>query len=108
MANNTKQQGKVMASGQLIVSSNKAKTHSNKIDAAAWTDSHFYHYKRFTFDSNRMKVPKNGRGYIFGNRVLNTYYELTARYDDDNGGKGFFILGIADASYKNKQIIGSS
>ena len=54
------------------------------------------------FDSNIIKGPKNSWGHIFGNRVLNTYYELTARFNNDNGGKGWFKLGIADASYKNK------
>ena len=66
----------------------QAKTHSNKIDAAVWSDSHCYHYKLFTFDGNSIKWPKDKWGDILGKRVLNTYYELTARYDDDNGGKG--------------------
>ena len=79
-----------------------AKTHSNNIDAAAWIDSHCLYYKQFTFDSNSIKGPKASSGYIFGNRVLNTYYELTAICDDDNCGGGYFWLGIADASYKNK------
>ena len=74
----------------IVNSNNKAKKHNNKIDAAAWIDSLCYHYKEFKFDSNRIKFDGNYWGYIYGNRVLNTYYELTARYDDDNGGKGWF------------------
>ena len=80
--------------------SNKAKKHNNKIDAAAWSDSLCYNYKKFTFDSNMIKRNGEYGGYIFGNRVLNTYYELTVRYDV--GENGYFLLGIADASYKNK------
>ena len=60
----------------------------------------------FKFDSNRIKWDGNGGGYIFGNRVLNTYYELTVRYDDSNK-DGWFYFGIADASYKNKSYLGS-
>ena len=81
-------------------SNNKAKKHNNKIDAAVWIDSHCYYYKQFKFDSNRIKCIDYG-GDIFSNRVLNTYYELTVRYDD--GKDGWFYFGIADASYKNKQ-----
>ena len=81
-------------------SNNKAKKHNNKIDAASWSDSHCNNYNNFKFDSNRIKFTGFNR-YIFGNRVLNTYYELTARCD--SGKDGWFYLGIADASYKNKQ-----
>ena len=83
-------------------SNNKAKKHNNKIDAAAWSDSLCNHYKRFKFDSNRIKQNGYGGGLIFGNRVLNTYYELTVRYDDV-GKYGYFYLGIADASYKKNK-----
>ena len=81
----------------------QAKTRSNKIDAAVWSDSHCYHYKLFTFDGNSIKWPKDKWGDILGKRVLNTYYELTVRKDDsvDDG----FWLGIADATYKNKKYI---
>ena len=80
-------------------SNNKAKKH-NKIDAAAWSDSLCYRYKEYKFDSNRIKGPGYSGGYIFANRVLNTCYELTVRYDV--GEDDWFWLGIADASYKNK------
>ena len=66
-------------------SNNKAKKHNNTIDAAAWIDSLCYYYKKFKFDSNRIKNAGNGGGYIFGNRVLNTYYELTVRCDNGSG-----------------------
>ena len=82
-------------------SNNKAKKHNNKIDAAAWSDSLCKDYKKFTFDSNRIKFVGDISGYIYGNRVLNTYYELTVRCDV--GVDGYFYLGIADASYKNKE-----
>ena len=82
---------------------NKAKKHNNKIDAAAWIDSLCYYCNKFKFDSNRIKRDGNGYGLIFGNRVLNTCYELTARCDKDGGGySNWFYLGIAYASYKNK------
>ena len=108
MASNAKQQGNnIMATGQHVAnSSNKAKQHNNKIDAAAWSDSLCYHYKQFTIDSNSIKRTVKNGGYIFGNRVMNTYYELTVRCDNDSGGYGFY-LGIADASYKNKSGFGS-
>ena len=40
-------------------SNNKAKKHNNKIDAASWGDSLCYFYKRFAFDSNRIKLDGN-------------------------------------------------
>ena len=84
-------------------SNNKAKKHNNnKIDAAAWIDSLCKDQKKFKFDSNKIKFVGDIVGYIYGNRVLNTYYELTARYDNCNDGWIGFCLGIADASYKNK------
>ena len=113
MASNAKQQGNnIMATGQHVAnSSNKAKQHNNKIDAAAWSDSLCYYYKQFKFDSNRIKMDGNNWGNIFGNRVLNTYYELTVRCDRDDNGDGYLgnwlWFGIADASYKNKQSFGS-
>ena len=46
-------------------------------------------------------------GHIFGNRVLNTYYELTARCDNRGSGiYDWFWFGIVDTSYKNKSSIG--
>ena len=89
----------------IVNSYNKAKKNNNNIDAAAWIDSLCHNYKQFKFDSNRIKWSGDILGHIFGNRVLNTYYELTVRYDD--GKYGCFWLGIADASYKNKQYLGS-
>jgi hypothetical protein len=47
----------------------------------------------------------NNGGYIFGNRVVNTYYELTVRCDSSGGFR--FYFGIADASYNNKSIFRS-
>ena len=108
MANNTKQQGNnIMATGSHTVnSSNKAKQHNNKIDAAAWSDSLCYYYRHFKFDSNSIKMTGNNNGgYIFGNRVVNTYYELTVRCDSSGGFR--FYFGIADASYNNKSIFRS-
>ena len=92
----------------IVNSNNNAKKHNNKIDAAAWSLCNYY--KLFKFDSNGIKCTENIIGLIFGNRVLNTYYELTARYDKDGSGSGYinwFCLGIADASYKNKSSFGS-
>ena len=81
-----------------IANNNKENKYNNKIDAAAWMDSLCYYYKGFTFDSNIIKRDGYDGGDIFGNRVLKTYYELTVKCDD-----GYFYLGIADVSYKNKQ-----
>ena len=67
-------------------SNNKAKKYNDKIDAAVWSDSLCYYYKEFKFDSNMIKFTGNIWGYIVGNRVLNTYYELTVRYDDGQDG----------------------
>ena len=85
-------------------SNNKAKKHNNKIDAAAWSDSLCCHYKKFTFDSNTIKYTGIIGGYIYGNREVNTSYELIAKCDD-SGKDGCFWLGIADASYKNKEYL---
>ena len=57
------------------------------------------------FANNSIKVPEYRYGYIFGNRVLNTYYELTVRYDGEDG---LFCLGIADACYKNHKSLNLS
>ena len=56
MANNTKQQGNnIMATVSYTVnSSNKAKQHNNKIDAAAWSDTNCHQYDRFMFVVNRI------------------------------------------------------
>ena len=53
------------------------------------------------------RVEKEGYGYIFGNRILNTRYELTVRCDVGENRLNWFWFGIADVSDKNKENSGS-
>ena len=82
----------------------KKATHNKKIDAFKWCDQWCNNYKKFNFDSNKIKLPGNNIGYLFGNRVVKIYYQIGIKCNS-NGGR--LSLGIVNASYKDKESLGS-